>query len=331
MFDHLFENRNTTITNLLKLGDCLGRTLRENIELFSIDSETKNVAYLSESGRVISGSYDLNENLSLNQITVQDSEIFSDNDIFDSYVDSKVSRFVGNLGENNFSEADNSFSEILSLWENRLKFENVKKRLDEKSCVFSDSQTIVTTKEFQHFLEIMPQITDFLEEEKEKVQQVQEIENAIKLSNSVSKAFNFPRLSYDDLKEAGSYSVAKGVNKSVYELICKQELVKKELLESKKNFEDVGATNPKIRAIAALIFEDSDEKVLETLVEAVIEVPYLALTTKRQLSESLTNAFSLTDHTAISTKDIKTFVGKIYEMKKPLKQTVINLLNEKFL
>ena len=35
MFDHLFENRNSTVTNLLKLGDCLARSLRENIELFS--------------------------------------------------------------------------------------------------------------------------------------------------------------------------------------------------------------------------------------------------------------------------------------------------------
>ena len=41
MFDHLFENRNSTVTNLLKLADCLGRSLRENIELFSIDSEAK--------------------------------------------------------------------------------------------------------------------------------------------------------------------------------------------------------------------------------------------------------------------------------------------------
>ena len=31
MFDHLFENRNTTVTNLIKLGDCLGRSLRENV------------------------------------------------------------------------------------------------------------------------------------------------------------------------------------------------------------------------------------------------------------------------------------------------------------
>ena len=179
MFDHLFENRNTTITNLLKLGDCLGRSLRENVELFSIDSEAHKVAYLSESGRVISGNFDFSEDLTLTEITVQDSEIFSDNDIFDSFVDSKVSNFVGNLSVNSFREADSSFAEVLSLWENRLKFESVKKRLSEKANVFSESQTIVNTKEFQHFLEIMPQITKFLEEEKNTIETIQEIETLL--------------------------------------------------------------------------------------------------------------------------------------------------------
>ena len=263
MFDHLFENRNTTVTNLLKLGDCLGRSLRENVELFSIDSEDQKVAYLTESGKVISGNYDCREDLAFSNITIQDSEIFSDNEVFDSFVDRKVSYFVGDLNENRYGDADNSFNELLSLWENRLKFQNVKKRLDEKAAVFGDSQSIVETEQFQRFLEIMPQIVDFLEENREQVQKVQEVENSIKLSNSVSRAFNFPRLSFDALQESGSYRVAKGINKSVYDLVCKQELVKKELLESKKNFEDVWATNPHIRQLASLIFEDNDETVLE--------------------------------------------------------------------
>lgn len=330
MFDHLFENRNTTVTNLLKLGDCLGRSLRENVELFSIDSEAQKVAFLTESGKVISGTYDCREDLAFNNITIQDSEIFSDNEVFDSFVDRKVSYFVGDLNEDRYGDADNSFNELLSLWENRLKFQNVKKRLDEKAAVFGDSQSIVDTEEFQRFLEVMPQIVDFLEENKDQIEKVQEVENSIKLSNSVSRAFNFPRLSFEDLQESASYRVARGVNKSVYDLICKQELVKKELLESKKNFEDVWATNSKIRQLASLIFEDCDETVLESLVEAVVDVPYLALTTKRQLMESLTNAFSLTDHNAISTKDIKEFSSKIYEMKKPLKGVILNLLNEKY-
>tara|TARA_R110002074_G_scaffold153073_1_gene307842 strand:- start:1076 stop:2791 length:1716 start_codon:yes stop_codon:yes gene_type:complete len=330
MFDHLFENRNTTVTNLLKLSDCLGRSLRENVELFSIDSESNSVAYLSESGKVISGEYDFSNEITLNNIKVQESDIFTDNNIFDTAVNEKVSSFIGTLNSNKYGEADVSFTDVLSLWENRLKFENVKKKLTEKSLVFSENQTIVKTEQFQRFLEVMPQFMSFLTEERETIERVKEIENAIKLSNSVSKAFDFPRISHETLEEDGSYSLSKGLNKSIYELVCKQELVKKELLESKKNFEDVWATNPKIRQLAALIFEDSDETVLEALVEAVVEVPFLALTTKKQLSESIDNAFSLSDDTVISTKELKSFVSKLFEMKKPLKHVIINLLNEKY-
>ena len=330
MFDHLFENRNTTVTNLLKLGDCLGRSLRENVELFSIDSEAKDVAYLTESGKVLSGKYDFSQDIVFNKIKIQESDIFLNNDTFDSYVTDKVSSFVGNINESSYREADSSFTDILSLWENRLKFENVKKRLEEKISLFSEDQNIVKTESFQKFLEVMPQFIDFLSENKETIQKVQEIENAIKLSNSVSKAFDFPKLSYDKLEEQNSYTISQGLNKSIYELICNQELVKKELFESKKNFEDVWATNPKIRNLASLIFKDSEEIVLEALVSAVVEVPYLALTTKKQLFESMNNAFSLSDETVISHKDLKSYVSKLFEMKKPLKSVIIDLLNQKY-
>jgi len=106
--------------------------------------------------------------------------------------------------------------------------------------------------------------------------------------------------------------------------------VKKELLESKKNFEDVWATNPQIRNLASLLFETSDEKVLESLVEAVIEVPYLALSTKKQIFESIDSALGISDYNNISTKEIKDYASKLFEMKKPLKSVVINLLNEKY-
>ena len=329
MFDHLFENRNKTITNLIKLSDCLGRSLRENVELFAIDSEKSEVAFLTEGGKVITGTYTLDKNIILDSIRVQEIEIFTDNNIFETYVDEKVSNFVGNLNSDNYKDANESFSDILSLWENRLKFDNVRKKLEEKVSVFSESQQILSTSPFQRFLEVMPQFLTFLEEEKENVTSIKEIENAIKLSNSVSKAFNTPKVTLDDL-ENGPYTISKGINESIYEMLCRQELVKKELLESKKSFEVIWATNTKIRNLASLLYEDSEVTVLESLVDAVVEVPYLALSTKKQLFESLDSALGLSDHAAISTKDIKDFSSRLFEMKKPLKKTIISLLNEKY-
>ena len=329
MFDHLFENRNKTITNLIKLSDCLGRSLRENVELFAIDSEKNEVAFLTEGGKVITGTYTLDKNIVLDSIKIQEIEIFTDNNIFETYVDEKVSNFVGNLNSDNYKDADESFSDILSLWENRLKFDNVRKKLEEKVSVFSESQEILSTSPFQRFLEVMPQFLTFLEEEKEDITKIKEIENAIKLSNSVSKAFNTPKMTIDDL-ETSPYTVSRGINESIYEMLCRQELVKKELLESKKSFEVIWATNTKIRNLASLLYEDSEVTVLESLVDAVVDIPYLALTTKKQLFESLDSALGLSDHTAIPTKDIKEFASRLFEMKKPLKKTIISLLNEKY-
>ena len=330
MFDHLFENRNSTVTHLLKLGDCLGRSLRENVELFSIEAEKGRVAFLTENGKVISGNYDIGADIALEDLVVNDVKVFTDNKTFDSYVNKKVSNFVGNLNSNNYRHAEDSFSDILTLWESRLKFENIKKRLDEKIEVFNSSQDIISTPEFQRFLEVMPQFTAFLTENKDNINEIKEIENAVKLSNSVSKAFNFPKIDYKTLEEDGGYKISHGINKNVYELICKQELVTKELLESKKNFEDVWATNSKIRNLAGLIFEASEDEILGALVEAIIEVPFLALSTKKQLSHSIDNALGLSEYTSISEKKIKTFASTIFEMKKPLKKIIITLLNEKY-
>jgi hypothetical protein len=329
MFDHLFENRNKTITNLIKLSDCLGRSLRENVELFAIDSEKSEVAFLTEGGKVITGTYTLDNNIVLDSIRIQEIEIFTDNNIFETYVDEKVSKFVGNLNSDNYRDADESFNDILSLWENRLKFDNVRKKLEEKVSVFSEAQHILSTPPFQRFLEVMPQFLTFLEEEKEDIINIKEIENAIKLSNSVSKAFNTPKMSIDDL-EKSSYTISRGINESIYEMLCRQELVKKELLESKKSFEVIWATNTKIRNLASLLYEDSEVTVLEALVEAVVDVPYLALSTKKQLVGSLDSALGLADHEAIPTKDIKEFASRLFDMKKPLKKTIISLLNEKY-
>jgi flagellar biosynthesis GTPase FlhF len=79
-----------------------------------------------------------------------------------------------------------------------------------------------------------------------------------------------------------------------------------------------------------LLFESCDEEVLSALVEAVVDVPYLALATKKQLFECIDNSLGLGDHTSISEKEIKNFVSRLFEMKKPIKKTIISLLNEKY-
>ena len=66
MFDHIFENRDKKVTNIIKLSDYLGRSLRENVEVFSIDDTDERVTFVTESGKIIAGSYDFEDNICLN-------------------------------------------------------------------------------------------------------------------------------------------------------------------------------------------------------------------------------------------------------------------------
>ena len=78
------------------------------------------------------------------------------------------------------------------------------------------------------------------------MEKIPEIKNQVRLSNSLSKAFNTPKISLDSLKEKGKFIVNEMSQTSIYDIISKQELIKAELLESRQNFCDSWATNKKI-------------------------------------------------------------------------------------
>tara|TARA_R110001583_G_scaffold4340_3_gene25137 strand:- start:1574 stop:3136 length:1563 start_codon:yes stop_codon:yes gene_type:complete len=329
MFSKLFEERDKTISLLVKLGDCLSRSLRENVTLFSIDSNNSQVTYLSESNKVISGDFEINQDVKIKKIKIQDSSIFEDGQEYDGFVNEKIHSFVEGIHYGEYSSADNSFDDILSLWENRLKLGSVQRRLYEKTTRLEDIENILESSEFQKLVEVSPQLIEFLSENTEKIFSVPEIKNAVNLSNSVSQAFDFPYLSYEDLEENKSYTLKDGVSPSIYEMICRQELVKKELVESKKNFDMIWADNGAIRKLSSMIFE-SDEKIVGALSEALKEVPYLSLASKKSLHKTFSNCLSHVDGVGVSEKDIQGFSSKIFEYKKEVKEIFIESINEKY-
>lgn len=325
----LYENRDKKVALLIKLGDCLGRSLRENVALFSIDGANSTVTYITESDKVISGSYDIGKDVILKNIKVQDSSIFKDDGLYQGFIDEKVSNFVGSIYADDYKGADNTFNELLSLWENRLKFDTVQAKLAVKTERFNESQKILTTPEFLRFLEIEPQIVNFLKKNYDRISKVPEIKNAINLSNTISEGFNFPFMTYKQLAESETYILNDGNSETIYEMICRQELVKKELLESKKEFDTIWATSPAIQKLASCIFEE-DTKVVEALAEAIKEIPYLALASKNNLFKVFNSALADVDGIGVSEKDIQKFSSKIFEAKKEVKEFMINTLNEKF-
>ena len=329
MFENLFENRNRTVSDLIKLGDYLGRSLRENVSIFKIDVEEKSVCYVTESNKVIAGTYDLSEGLRLEDIVVEDVAEFLDEARFDSLVDNKISGFVKNIYEDSHKQAKSSFDDLLYLWESRLKFKNIKNKLEEKTLKFNESSQIIGTKEFDNFLEIAPQLVAYLRENKSKISKISEIRSAVRLSQTISEAFDIPKVDYEELTEDGTYSVNQTSETSIYEMICRHELIKKELLEHKANFDTVWASNQKVQNLAGLIYSDEDT-VHRALVEAVKQVPYISLASKKQLTETFKNALNLNKVKDISIADIQNFASAIFEMKKPIKAEFISHLNERY-
>jgi hypothetical protein len=186
MFSTIFEERDKKISLLVKLGDCLGRSLRENITLFSIDGQNNKVTYLTENEKVISGEYSIGTDVTLDNIEIQDSSVYKDSDIFDTFVNEKINTFVENIHNDEYSSADNSFQDVLSLWDNRLKLDSVQAKLQQKATKLAENNSIIESEQFQKLMEVKPQLIEFLKEYKEKIGSVPEIKNAVSLSETVS-------------------------------------------------------------------------------------------------------------------------------------------------
>ena len=329
MFSTIFEERDKKITHLIKLGDCLGRSLRENVSLFAINSEESEVTYLTESNLLITGKYTLGDDVSINNIEIQESSVFEDEAKFDGLVNESIHSFIQDIHFNEYGKAESSFEDILNLWENRLKLGTLQKKLHDKASKLSDIENILEADEINQLAELTPQLVEFLSENFDRISKVPEIRNAVNLSNSVSKAFNFPRLSYEELLEGGSYTLKDGNTESIYEMICRQELVKKELLESKRSFDTIWATNDKVQNLASMMFEE-DIQVVTALAEALKEVPYLAMASKKSLTETFSKCLGQTDGIGVSDKDIQEYASKIFEIKKEAKEMFIESLSEKY-
>jgi len=330
MYDHIFENRDRKLSNLLRLGDYLGRSLRENTVLFSIDDKNARVSYLTESKKIVSGDYSFKDGIKFDFIVVEDFDLYSDENKFDNLIDNKISLFVESLYTDNFPNAQSSFSDILESWESRFKFDTTRRKLQEKSIKFNDSNDILSTPEFHNFVQLAPDIAEFLQENSDSILEIPEIVNGIKLSNTVAKAFNIKRLNYITLEESGTFRVSDTNNKSIYEMICRQELVKKELLESKSDFNASWATSKKVKALAGLLYEENHNKIQESLGEAIEEVPYLAFVSKKSLGEAIESSLMISESVEIPEVHIKKYVSTLFEMKKPVKEELLSILNEKY-
>jgi len=326
MLTNLIENRGKEFSNLIKIGDYLARTLRENVELFSVEDGV--ATYLTENGSVISGKYTLKPTLKLSKIVVEDSSILENKKAFEEATDKRVMSVLSNLIEDDYQSAEGSFDKILSMYETKLTYERIKNRLEEKTQRFGESTKIVSSKEFQRVNEIKDQLVTFLKENQELMESVG-MKTGLKLINLVSTSFDLPRKSIDELKESKEIKVNFIGKTNLYEHLCRKELIQKELLEAKQSFNSIWVDSASVQDLASMIFESDVDSVRHQVAQTISDAPYLALATKKQISGLISNCLSLNE-IKVTKKDLEKFSGIIYEMKKPVKQYVLDVLNEKY-
>jgi len=326
MLTNLIENRGKEFSNLLKIGDYLARSLRENVELFHVN-EGK-ATYITESGSVLSGDYSCKPTLRLTNIVVEDSSVLEEQGAFEEVADKKVSLLLADLLENDYSTAENTFDNILSLYETKLSFHRVKARLQEKTARFGESTKIVSSNQFKRAAEIKDHIVTFLKENKD-IGNKTSIRNGMKLVTVVANSFNLPKKTIEGLKEEKVFEVVTKGNSSVYEHLCRQELVQKELLETKKMFDNIWMDNSTVHELSEMVFESNEDAIREKVAALVCDAPYFALATKKQIGNLVHNSLSLSE-VKITNRDVNAFVSKVYEMKKPVKSHVLGILNEKY-
>jgi len=326
MLTNLIENRGKEFSNLIKIGDYLARTLRENVELFSV--EDGKATYLTESGSVISGKYNFKPTLKLSKIVVEDAAVLEDRKSFEAVTSKKVTNMLFNLMESDYNKADDSFDNILSMYETQLSYDRIKNRLEEKVQRFGDQGKIVTCKEFQRVNEVRDQLVKFLTE-KNLIKESAGIRNGVKLSTLVSTSFDLPKMTVEQLVENKTFEVKTIGKDSIYEHLCRKELIQKELLEARQSFDKIWVDNASVQDLAAMIYESDEENLRHQVAQVVSDVPYFALSSKKQLNSIIKNSLSMNEVNA-KNKDITSFVGKIFEMKKPVKAYVLDILNEKY-
>lgn len=326
MLTNLIENRGKEFSNLIKIGDYLGRTLRENVELFSVEDGV--ATYLTENGSVISGKYAFKPTLKLTKIVVEDADVLNNKKAFEEATDKKVMNVLSNLMEDDYQSAEGSFDKILSMYETKLTYERIKDRLEEKTQRFGESTKITSSKEFQRVNEIKDQLVTFLKENEDMLQSTG-MKTGMKLVNLVSTSFDLPKMTPEQIQEAKQIEVKFVGKTNLYEHLCRKELIQKELLEAKQSFENIWVDNSNVQDLASMIFENDTDSIRHQVAQTISDAPYLALATKKQITNLLHNSLSMNE-IKTSQKDLNKFAGKIFEMKKPLKQYVLDVLNEKY-
>tara|TARA_R110002096_G_scaffold9019_3_gene36394 strand:- start:1299 stop:3068 length:1770 start_codon:yes stop_codon:yes gene_type:complete len=326
---NLFVSRDKNFARITEAGDYLGRRLRENLVIFDIDDSKNSVTYVTESGNLVSCDYkEVKGRLTLENFVVEDLEQITSDKAIDDRVEADVHSFMESLMVSRYDAAEVNFDKIVESFSMRAQINNSRKKLSKRLDRFNESYNIFNTKAYKKFQEAVPLLKKFLEENVDTLSQNAKLVEGLRLSKVVGDTYDLPKLEIKNLKEE-FVVVPSNSKRTLYEMVCDKELVRKELLEAKESFSKMWHHNDSIASLAAHIYS-TDSVIKTSLEEAIAAVPYLALSNKVDLTSVMDASFQVSHPNTIAQKDVREFVNKIYEFKKPLKVMVLEALNSKY-
>ena len=326
---NLFVSRDKNYARITEAGDYLGRRLRENLVIFDIDDAKNTVTYVTESSHLVSCTYkEVKGRLTLENFQVEDLEAITSDEAIDNRVEEDVHKFMESLVGDRYDVAEVNFDSIVESFSMRAQIGNSRKKLSKRLDRFNESYNIFETKAYKKFTEALPLLKKFLEENVDTLSSNAKLVEGLRLSKVVGDTYDLPKLDIKKLKEE-FVVVPSNSKRTLYEMVCDKELVRKELLEAKESFSKMWHHNDFIATLASKIYS-TDAVIKSSLREAVAAVPYLALSNKVDLTSVIDATFQVSNPGTVPQKDIREFVNKIYEFKKPIKTIVLEALNSKY-
>lgn len=323
MLTNLFANRDSKLTRIFAIGDSLSRSLREGVEVFDI--KDSKVSYITESKKLISGK--LKED-GLEDLEVLSADIFEDPKVFDSFMLEKSTSLTESLKDDDFIGANTAFNDLFEAWNTSIKYSRIQAKLQDKITNLTENSKIISSESFSKLNDLKEGLITWIKENRKILKENEQIMNAIALSNQIKKAFNFPKITYDELSKNGEYTLVTENFKTTYDIVCQQELIKRELLESKEALDSIWVDNKTFQVLVENI-TSSEDKIEETLAKVISEVPYFAFASKAQIQSIIANKLSISE-SSVADKEVKTFAAKLFEMKKPVKAELVKVLSEKY-
>lgn len=324
----LFESRNKTFSNLFKASIYLSRLLRENVCVLDIDKKNDVVYYLSESKNIVKANFFITaEKILLKDIEVLDTDEYLSEEKYNNNISSCIDSMLDASRASSYSEMNESFSSILNLISSRMRLDEARKKIETR--LETISLNTINKSLYKKLMEakslIVKEIPKVLRDKDVK----QSLLEDVKLSKAISSAFSYKdSVDIKSLHNTTKAFLKEDLDTPVFELICIQELIKKEILEAKDNLYSAWLYEDKVGVLIESATKSSTEYIT-ALGDVLTDYPYFALLGKKNIESLIESYYDVTKVDATK-KHISDISKIIFNSKKEFKKQLINLLQEKY-